>query len=115
VKTSNLVLVTLVALVASSTAWGRGPKPLKITVGPEQIILPRDLQPFMFRSNKGTLLIKGERFARSTDGGARTGFKFLRSRIAASEARRPPRARCQVSAKRARWQVAGVGKKAGSG
>jgi hypothetical protein len=55
-KSSRLVLVTLVALLASLSALGAEREPLKITVGPEQIILPGGLQAFTFQSNKGTLL-----------------------------------------------------------
>jgi hypothetical protein len=35
-------------------------KPLRISIGPEQIILPGGLQPFMFKSDKGTLVLQAQ-------------------------------------------------------
>jgi hypothetical protein len=58
-----------VALLASLNALGAEHNPLKITVGPEQIIMRGGLQPEMFQSNKGTLVVHRLGFIRSTDGG----------------------------------------------
>lgn len=41
-------------------AFARGPHPLKITVGPEHVILSKAIQPFMFQSRDGTLVVQGQ-------------------------------------------------------
>jgi hypothetical protein len=35
-------------------------EPLEVTIGPEQILLPGGLQPFMFQSHKGTLVVQAQ-------------------------------------------------------
>jgi hypothetical protein len=78
------ILVTTLAVLPAIAAEGG---PLKVEIGPERIILPGGLQPFMFQSKKGTLLVEGmmpeppgfvapnlnwgwfTEFIRSTDGG----------------------------------------------
>jgi hypothetical protein len=78
------ILVTALAILLAMAAE-RGT--LKVEIGPERIILPKGLQPFMLQSNKGTLLVEGmmpeppgfvapnrnwgwlTEFIRSTDGG----------------------------------------------
>jgi hypothetical protein len=53
-------LAVMAVVLAGRPALPQGAKPLRITVGPEQIILPKGLQPFMFQSRKGTLVVQGQ-------------------------------------------------------
>ena len=68
-KTSKLVAIALLALLASISLFSADQKPLKIIIGPEQIIMRDQLQPGMFQSSQGTLLLHAAQVARSTDGG----------------------------------------------
>ncbi len=57
------VCPTLAMIAAVLSCWpasAQEVKPLKVTVGPEQIILRKAIQPFMFQSRKGTLVVQGQ-------------------------------------------------------
>lgn len=56
--------IPLLAMMIVAMAWrlifAEGVKPLKIMVGPEHIVLRKAIQPFMFQSRQGTLVVQGQ-------------------------------------------------------
>jgi len=60
VKNALLILGVLALSLLSPHEFILAGEDLRVTVGPERIILPDGLQPFMFQSRNGTLVVQGQ-------------------------------------------------------
>lgn len=59
-KNSRKCSFLILALTAFAPVRAGESGPLKLVIGPEQIILPDGLQPFLFQSAKGTLILQAQ-------------------------------------------------------